>query len=186
MQLSHDFTHHIEILDDFVGRMSSAKRASLRRYIHGLDALSLSQYMDLTIAVPAAERTQRLPTPDEVAQALVTHEKNFREQILGKELGLKPREIPPLHIGEFGVGRGGLKHPNLWSGDATPAQEKELAREIARGYEGLMRYLALPEGRTVESAILWVTGAHYDIYGWENPKYANADATAAIRAALKH
>ncbi len=186
VQLSHDFTHHIEILDDFVGRMSSAKRAALRRYIHGLDALSLSQYMDLTIAVPAAERTQRLPTPDEVAQALVTHEKNFREQILGKELGLKPREIPPLHIGEFGVGRGGLKHPNLWSGDATPAQEKELAREIARGHEGLVRYLALPEGRTVESAILWVTGAHYDIFGWENPKYANPDATAALRAALKH
>jgi hypothetical protein len=186
VQLSHDFTHHIEILDDFVARMSSAKRASLRRYIHGLDALSLSQYMDLTIAVPAAERSQRLPTPDEVAQALVTHEKNFREQILGKELGLKPKEIPPLHIGEFGVGRGGLKHPNLWAGDATPAQEKELAREIARGHEGLVRYLALPEGRTVESAILWVTGAHYDIYGWENPKYANPDAMAAYRAALKH
>ena len=186
VQLSHDFTHHIEIVDDFVGRMSSAKRASLRRYIHGLDALSLSQYMDLTIAVPAAERAQRLPTPDEVAQALVMHEKNFREQILGKELGLKPREIPPLHIGEFGVGRGGLKHPNLWAGDATPAQEKQLASEIARGYEGLVRYLALTEGRTAESAILWVTGAHYDVYGWENPKYANPDATAAIRAALKH
>ncbi len=185
VQLSHDFTHHIEIADDFVGRMSSGKRASLRRYIHGLDALSLSQYMDLTIAVPAAERAQRLPTADEVAQALLTHEKNFREQILGKELGLKPREIPPLHIGEFGVGRGGLKHPNLWAGDATPAQEKELAREIARGHEGLVRYLALTEGRTVESAILWVTGAHYDIYGWENPKYANPDATAALKTALK-
>ena len=56
VQLSHDFTHHIEILDDFVGRMAAAKRVSLRRYIKGLDALSLSQYMDLTVAVPPAER----------------------------------------------------------------------------------------------------------------------------------
>jgi hypothetical protein len=185
VQLSHDFTHHIEILDDFVGRMAAAKRVSLRRYIKGLDALSLSQYMDLTVAVPPAERAQRLPTADEVAQALLTHERSFREQILGKELGLRPREIPPLHIGEFGIGRGGLKHPNLWSGDATPAQEKELAREIARGHEGLVRYLALTEGRTVESAILWVTGAHYDIFGWESPKYANADAVAALKPGLR-
>jgi hypothetical protein len=184
VQLSHDFTHHIEILDDFVGRMPSAKRAALRRYIRGLDALSLSQYMDLTVAVPASERSQRLPTADEVAQALVTHEKNFREQILGKELGLRPKEIPPLHIGEFGVGRGGLKHPNLWSGDATPAQEKALAREIARGYEGLVRYLTLTEGRTAESAILWVTGRHYDIFGWENPTYAIPEAAAALKLAL--
>ena len=185
VQLSHDFTHHIEILDDFVGRMPSAKRAALRRYIRGLDALSLSQYMDLTVAVPAAERGQRLPTTDEVAQALVTHERDFREQILVKELGLRPNEIPRLHIGEFGVGRGGLKHPNLWAGDATPAQEKELAREIARGHEGLVRYLARSEGRTVESAILWVTGAHYDIFGWESPKYANADAVAALKPSLR-
>ncbi len=185
VQLSHDFTHHIEILDDFVGRMAAGKRVSLRRYIKGLDALSLSQYMDLTVAVPPAERTQRLPTADEVAQALLTHEKSFREQILGKELGLHPREIPPLHIGEFGIGRGGLKHPNLWSGDATPAQEKELAREIARGHEGLVRYLALTEGRTVESAILWVTGAHYDIFGWESAKYANAEAVAALKPGLR-
>jgi hypothetical protein len=185
VQLSHDFTHHVEILDDFVGRMSSAKRAALRRYIHGLDALSLSQYMDLTVAVPEAERAQRLPTADEVAQALVLHEKNFREQILGKELGLRPREVPPLHIGEFGVGRGGLKHPNLWSGDATPEQEMALAREIARGHEGLVRYLALPEGRAVESAVLWVTGPHYDIFGWESRKYANPEAVAALKPALR-
>jgi hypothetical protein len=184
VQLSHDFTHHIEILDDFVARMSRDKREALRRYIHNLDALSLSQYMDLTIAVPAAERGHRLPTADEVAQALVTHEKNFREQILGKELGLHAKEIPPLHIGEFGVGRGGLKHPNLWSGDATPAEEQALSQEIARGHEGLVRYLALTQGRTAESAILWVTGPHYDIYGWENPKYANPEATAALKAAL--
>ena len=45
--LSHNFTHHLEIADDYVGRMTPAGRAALRRYIRGLDALSLSQYMDL-------------------------------------------------------------------------------------------------------------------------------------------
>ena len=99
-------------------------------------------------------------------------------------LGLKAKEIPPLHIGEFGVGRGGLRHPNLWAGAATAEQEKQLAREIARGHEGLLRYLALPEGRTVKSAVLWVLGQHYDVFGWENPKYGNPEAAAAIKGAL--
>ena len=67
---------------------------------------------------------------------------------------------------------------------ATPAQEKELAREIARGHEGLVRYLALPAGRSVQSAVLWVTGAHYDVFGWESAKYGNPEAAAAIRGAL--
>ena len=57
------------------------------------------------------------------------------------------KEIPPLHIGEFGVGRGGLKHPNLWAGEATPAQEKELAHEIALGHAGPAR-LPGPPRRT--------------------------------------
>jgi hypothetical protein len=182
--LSHNFTHHIEMADDFVARMTPAHRKALGRYIRGLDALSLSQYMDLTVALPPADRGKRLPTADEVSAALVVHEQAFRTQILGKALGLKPNEIPPLHIGEFGVGRGGLQHPNLWAGDATPAQEKELAKEIARGHEGLLRYLALPAGRSVQSAVLWVTGPHYDVFGWENPTYGNAGAAAAIRAAL--
>jgi hypothetical protein len=182
--LSHNFTHHFEIADDFVARMDGPRRKALARYIRGLDALAVSQYMDLTSAVPPLERGKRLPTADEVALALVGHEQRFRTEILGAALGLKPNEIPPLHIGEFGVGRGGLLHPNLWSGDATPAQEKALAVEIARGHEGLLRYLALPTGRTVKSAVLWVTGAHYDVFGWEKAKYANPDAVAAIRAAL--
>jgi hypothetical protein len=185
--LSHNFTHHLEIADDFVGRMTPAGRAALRRYIRGLDALSLSQYMDLTATVPATERGKRLPTAAEIADALVLAEKNFRHDILERALGLHAKEIPPLHIGEFGVGRGGLKHPNLWAGDATPAEEKELAHEIALGHAGLLAYLAgpaRPEGRTAESAVLWLTGRHYDIFGWEKPSYANPEAVAAIKAAL--
>jgi hypothetical protein len=184
--LSHNFTHHFEIADDFVGRMNAARRASLRRYIRGLDALALSQYMDLTAAVPAAERGHRLPAADEVAQALVLAERNFRRDILERALGLCAAEIPPLHIGEYGVGRGGLRHPNLWAGAATPAQEQDLAREIARGHEGLLRYLALLDGRTARSAVLWVMGPHYDIFGWEDARFAVPEAAAAIRAGLRH
>jgi hypothetical protein len=120
-----------------------------------------------------------------VAQALVIHERFLRENILQKILGLSPREIPPLHVGEFGIGRGGLKHPNLWSGAATPAEEKALAQQIARGHEGLLRYLALREGRTAQSAVLWVTGTHYDIFGWGSPKYAIPEAAAVIRDGLR-
>ncbi len=182
--LSHNFTHHIEVAEDFVGRMNAARRGALKRYIRGLDALALSQYMDLTAAMPAADRGRRLPSPDEVAQALVMHEKSFKKDILGAALGLRPTDMPPLHIGEFGVGRGGLRHPNLWAGDATPAQEKELAREIARGHEGLLRYLALTDGRSAQSAVLWVTGPHYDLFGWENAKWAIPEAAAVIKAGL--
>jgi hypothetical protein len=182
--LSHNFTHHLEIEDDFVGRMTAGGRAALRRYIRGLDVLSLSQYMDLTAAVPSAERGKRLPTVGEISDALVLAESNLRRDILVRALGLRDKEIPPLQIGEFGVGRGGLKHPNLWAGEATPAQEKALAHEIALGHAGLLAYLARPEGRTVGGAILWVTGRHYDIFGWENASYANPEAVAAIKGAL--
>jgi hypothetical protein len=182
--LSHNFEHHLEIPEDFLDRMDARRKRALARYIAGLDALALSQYMDLTAAVPATERGKRLPTADEVAQALVLHEADFRKKILQQMLGLDARKIPPLHIGEFGIGRGGLKHPNLWSGDATPVEEQELARQIARGHEGLVRYLALPEGRTAGSAVLWVTGWHYDIFGWMSPKYAIPGAAAAIEAGL--
>ena len=183
--LSHNFTHHIEIPEDFVGRMTAPRKKALARYIRGLDALSLSQYMDLTAAVPGDDRNSRMPSAEEVSQALVVHEQNFRKDILIGALGLKEKETPPLHIGEFGIGRGGLRHPNLWAGAATPEQEQQLAREIARGHEGLLRYLALPEGRTVKSAVLWVLGQHYDVFGWENPKYANPEAAAAIKGALQ-
>ncbi len=182
--LSHNFEHHFEIPGDVVLRMSPEGRRALARYIKGLDAIALSQYMDLTAALPAAERDSRLPTAQEVAQALTRHERRFREDILVKALGLRPSEIAPLHIGEFGVGVGGLKFPNEWSGALTPAQELALALEIARGHEGLTRYLALSEGRTVRSAVLWTVGRHYDVFGWSQPEAAIPAAAAADRAYL--
>ena len=35
----------------------------------------------------------------------------------------------------------------------------------------------------VAGAVLWVLGQHYDVFGWENPKYANPEAAAAITKA---
>ena len=94
--------------------------------------------------------------------------------------------MPPLHIGEFGIGRGGLRHPNLWGGDATAEQERELAREIEVGFQGLFYYLSLPPGRSqVRSAVLWVSGTHYDIFGWQSPSYAVPEAASVVRAALR-
>jgi hypothetical protein len=182
--LSHNFSHHFEMPEDEVERMTPAGRRALGRYIAGLDALALSQYMDLTVAVPAGERRTRLPTADEVAAALRQHEGDFRREILGRALGLRPAQIPPLHLGEFGIGSGGLKHPNLWSGLGSPDEERALAAQIARGHEGLVRYLAQDQGRTARSAVLWVTGPHYDVFGWRNPAWAIPGAADAIRAAL--
>ena len=54
-------------------------------------------------------------------------------------------------------------------------------REIVRGHEGFLRYLALREGRAVNSGVLWVTGTHYDVFGWESPKFAKPEAAAAIK-----
>jgi hypothetical protein len=182
--LSHNFEHHVEIPEDVVLRLKPAGRKALARYIKGLDALALSQYMDLTAATPPEELKRRMPTADEVAKALALHDANFRRDVLEKLLGLKSSEIPPLHIGEFGVGRGGLKHPNVWSGDASPDEEKALDAEIARGYEGLMRYLSLASETRAFSATLWVTGKHYDVFGWENSSYAIPAAADAARAYL--
>jgi len=184
--LSHNFSHHFEMREDEVDRMSPSGRRALARYIAGLDAIAISQYMDLTVAVPAAERRTRLPTADEVAAALRAHEADFRREILIGALGLRPAQIPPLHLGEFGIGSGGLKHPNLWSGIGSANEERALAAQIARGHEGLVRYLSADQGRAARSAVLWVTGPHYDVFGWRNPAWAIPAAADALRAALAH
>jgi hypothetical protein len=186
VQLSHNFSHHVEIPGDQVDRMDARAKKALGRYVAALDAVALSQYMDLTVALPRDQRDTRLPTTDEVAAALRTHERAFRKDILQTALGLRPEQIPPLHIGEFGVGSGGLKHPNLWGGPVrTPEEERALQAEIARGHEGLVRYLATDEGRTARTAVLWVTGTHFDIFGWGKATYAVPAAAAAIRGYLQ-
>ncbi|MBI3554018.1 MAG: hypothetical protein HY077_16095 [Elusimicrobia bacterium] len=181
--LSHNFEHHIEMPTDAVSRMTPEGRKDLARYIKGLDALALSQYMDLTAAVPQAERDKRLPDAAEVASAFQIHEADFREKVLQGMLGLKAAEIPPIHIGEFGVGTGGLKSPNLWAGELTPDKEKALDEQIALGHAGLARYLE--SGKGPPTASLWTVGRHFDVFGWGNPAYLIPAAAEADRAYLK-
>lgn len=179
--LSHNFNHHIQYPEDFVLRMPPAARLALAQYIKGLDAIGLSQYADLTITSPKSNRAKRLTTAAEVAQALREHERNFRQVILQKLLGLKPSEIPALHIGEFGIGRGGLKHPNYYEGQGTAVEEANWKLQVAAGHAGLATYLAGASGRNARSAILWVTGPRYDIFGWKDAAARNAEAVKAYQ-----
>lgn len=162
--LSHNFTHHFQIPNDFVLRMRPEGRRALARYIKGLDGIALSQYMDLTVAVPAAERGTRLPTAEEVGYALVIHENNFRDDVLEKHLGLKPGEIPPLYLDEFAICCGGLRFPNVYQCKKSPEREAAWNQEAALGYQGLTKYLALGKGRWARSAILWVGGGPDDLF----------------------
>jgi hypothetical protein len=184
VKLSHNFCHHFEMPEDFVLRMTPKGRAALAEYIRGLDGISLSQYMDLTAAMPPAERGKRMPAPAEIAAALVKYDNDLRDNILGGLLGLKPQEIPPLYIGEFGVGTGGLRHPNIWDGTLSPDEEKELDHEIAQAYRGLLEYLRHDEGRRAQGAALWLTGAHYDVFGWQDPRNAIPEARDALVSGL--
>jgi hypothetical protein len=171
--LPHESAHRLEFPKIFA------------RYMRGLDTISLSQYMDLTVAMPDDERDGRLPTADEIAQALVRHEKKFRRDILEDRLGIRPADQPPLDIGEFGVGSGGLKRPNAWSEPGTAEFEAKLSTEIALGMAGMALYLGRDQGRTVQSAVLWTIGPHYDIFGLGDPRYAQPAAQAEVRAYLK-
>ncbi|HBL16570.1 MAG TPA: hypothetical protein DD417_07395, partial [Elusimicrobia bacterium] len=119
-----------------------------------------------------------------IAEALRLHERNLRRDVLQGLLGLKPAELPQFHIGEFGVGRGGLRHPNLWEGTVSGAEAEALAHEIALGHRGLLAYLREDGGRTARSATLWLTGRYYDLFGWMNPADALPEAAAAVAAGL--
>lgn len=187
VELSHNFSHHFAIANDFVERLSPAGKRQLAAYLRGLDAFALSQYTDLTAAMPKDERKKRLPTPDEVAQSLVAADRHLREDILMSRLGLRPKDVPRFHLGEFGIGRGGLQHPNLWEGRVSKAHEESLPEQIAVGHRGLIRYLAMSreEGRWAEDAALWVVGPNFDIFGWGKPSYGVPAAAAAVSEALK-
>jgi hypothetical protein len=177
LRLSHNVSHHFLLPEDFVKRMSEPARHALAAYIRGLDDLALSQYMDLEAAMPAQARGERLPTAAEVAAALRQHERTWRERILAELLGIDRAAQPTLHIGEFGIGVGGLSHPNVWA-HTMPEDAEALAEEVARGHEGLARYLADADNR-IATATLWVSGPGYDIFGWLEEAWANDRAVQA-------
>jgi hypothetical protein len=180
--LSHNFSHHFQIPQDFIRRMENSSLKSLGVYLRELDAMSVSQYMDLTIfAAHSADQKKPLPTPTEVAKALRHHEDRLVKDILMGALKMQADEIPTIHIGEFGIGLGGLRHPNLWDGDPDIRH----AIEATRGFEGLVKHLRGPaDKRVAKSAVLWVGGGCFDIFGWRNSKYRIPIAAETIRAYL--
>ncbi|MGN1133071.1 MAG: X2-like carbohydrate binding domain-containing protein, partial [Oscillospiraceae bacterium] len=190
--LSYNFCHHIEYLieledhADYFGRingtgvtykdrsdllfvddMSEENRKLLGEFIKSLDTFSISQYMPMDIFQPSElTGTDIFTTPEDVRDALLTHEQNFLQKVLMGKLGLQPDEIPPFHIGEYGMGIKGLSAPNVWN--RTDWSESELATyetqqkhaEIA--LKGLMLYMN--DERTVAKSLsLWVSGAPYDV-----------------------
>ena len=90
-----------------------------------------------------------------------------------------------MNIGEFGIGRGGLRRPNLWYGDASEKQRQKIRHEVALGMQGLVKYLGVKKDRSVQSAVLWVTGGYYDIFGWMDPSSINPEAVEAIRSGAR-
>lgn len=92
--------------------------------------------------------------------------------------------------GEFGIGTGGLRHPNTWGGDPTGEEAKFLDGQMVRGYEGLAVYLgnatvSAEEGvPRAPTASLWITGPRFDVWGWEQQKYANPAAQVVAKGYL--
>lgn len=203
IRLSHNFCHHIEYLKDvpghsdylarinplgqvqagdlFVDRMTPSAKRALGRYIAGLDAFSISQYMPLdVVGVPGAV------TAEGVRDALLQHEQVFFDTVLVRELGLQVEEIPPFYLGEMGIGILGLRAPNVWkrvdwqaSGRILADQQQKAETETAM--RGLVLYMQ--DARTkARASMLWLGGAPYDIFelGANASGAYNPGAVAAI------
>ncbi len=185
IELSHNFCHHLEYLtrlpghldylgrinpdgqpkdaDLFVDRMTPEAKRTLGRYIAGLDAFSLSQYMPLDILAGSDG-----PTPDSVRHALLQHERTFFQEVLVHELGMAADGIPPFHIGELGIGIRGLSAPNVWDKKAwTPTGKlptsAEQRKQSQTAMEGVARYMKDPSAQA-NTLMLWLGGAPYDIF----------------------
>lgn len=209
LRLSHNFSHHFAHPGDLIRRMPPSAQRALADYIRSLDDLALSQYGRLDRLPPGAEsfglapRTAGLSasvartsssspsaaassdtestSAARVARVLRWHERHLREHILQQRLGLRRSELPVLHFGEFGIGRGGLRHPNLWQNQPLSTQGKaQLKRERRLAMQALALFLAdRVQGQRdyVQSVTLWVTGADYDVLGLD--KDTHRDGIAA-------
>ena len=190
--LSYNFCHHIEYLieieghADYFGRingtgvtykdradllfvddMTEENKQLLAEFITSLDTFTISQYMPMDIFAPASlTDTNVATTAEDVRDALLTHEQNFLQKVLIGKLGIAPEEIPPFHLGEYGMGIKGLTAPNVW--DRTAWTDAELAtykvqQEHAKvALEGLMLYMQ-DERSVAKSLSLWISGAPYDV-----------------------
>lgn len=201
--LSQNFCHHMEYLTtlpnhkEYLARIepdgvmkneslyldrpgvTDATRKQIGQYIAGLDEFSISQYMPLDIKSTSPNET----TPEQVRDALLEHESNYINEVLIKTCGMKKEEIPPFHLGEFGIGILGIKAPNVWDRAAwekagkasqipSDADQKKQAEAAIKG-----AILYMKDSRTVaRSVMLWLGGKPYDIFplnsyseGWNNP-----------------
>lgn len=165
--------------------VTNSTRLKIGKYIAGLDAMSLSQYLPLDIF-----KTDGVTTPDDVCKALLLHEKNLVEEILIKELGIKPNDLPELNVGEYGMGWRGLAAPNVWdregwkragAGDLILNDEQQ-KRDATIAIAGIIKYVNPSSGTQFKSFLLWFGGAPYDllnITGYSN--WYNADAAELLK-----
>lgn len=182
VKLSHNFAHHIQIEEDYLLRMTKVEKRQLKKYIESLDEVAVSQYMDLTVFLLDRE----VPNDsliNSVAKAILFHHKGFRKFILGEQLRVKNFETMPVHIGEFGIGVGGLKHPNYWEGQKIDRSEQAI------GIEGLLNFLEKCEeirGEMYLNATIWTVGPTYDIFGFSYPESLNEKALNQIKNFLSN
>lgn len=222
--ISYNFCHHIEYLieienhDEYFGRingtgitykdrqdllfvddMTEANRKLLGEFIKSLDTFSISQYlpMDIFNSADLKDVNSITTTPEDVRDALLTHEQNFLQKVLMGKLGLKADEIPAFHLGEYGMGIKGLTAPNVW--DRTAWTDAELATyEVQQKHaeialKGLMLYMQ-DERSVAKSLELWISGAPYDVinfypgmntgdagHGYPGQPAYNANAAAVLK-----
>ncbi len=181
VKLSHNFTHHIQIEEDYLLRMNKTEKRWLRKYIESLDEVAVSQYMDLTIFTSGKEVSDDNLT-NSVAEAILFHHQRFRKLILDKHLKVKNFATIPLHIGEFGIGVGGLKHPNYWEGRKIDKVEQAI------GFAGLLKFLKkckdMPNEKNL-NATIWTVGTAYDVFGFSYPEGLNEAVVNQIRQFLR-
>jgi hypothetical protein len=189
--ISYNFCHHIEYLrrlpnhDEYLARIhphgeidtesqyldrpgvTDNTRTLIGQFIAGLDEFTISQYMPLDIYSEGGETT-----PEQVRDALLYHEQNFINESLIAECGMSAGDIPPLHVGEYGMGIRGLAAPNVWDRGAWERagvadqllSDDEQKRHAETAIKGVILYME--DSRTVcNSLLIWLGGKPYDILG---------------------
>ncbi|AWB65997.1 hypothetical protein C2869_05890 [Saccharobesus litoralis] len=194
---SHNFSHHIQYLMElenhpeyfsrivsgssfqqyqhllFLDDMTDQQRADIANYIKALDTVTVSQYMPMDILNPVTDNnsTSIPTTPSDVKDALQIHEQNFLQKVLMGKLGIAKDDLPPFHLGEYGMGVKGLVTPNVWDRDEVTAAElvsyeaHQKHAEVA--IKGLLEYMQDPN-TVAKSLMIWVSGAPYDVIGFYN------------------
>lgn len=206
--LSYNFCHHIGILlrldghEDYLRRIVPDQKidaeqqyldrpnvgrdtkSQIASFIVGLDELSISQYLPLDIYNTTDDA--KTTTPQQVSQALLHHERNFIDEVLVNELGIDRKDIPTLHIGEYGMGWRGLVAPNVWDVDDWVNKgaghlilnDVDQKKHASIAIDGVIDYVN--QSPQFKSFLLWLGGEPYDVLNlnpysnWYNPQAANS------------